>query len=178
MSSVGNSSVTVNPMPIDISRIQRDVAFHRCAQVLADASLVRDGERPRGLSSMSPIEREWFKQTSRQLIELFEEMTTGKKSDADLRDAEQRQQFEADRQRNAYEHRIAIERSRAAVQAQERGHELGPWHATSDDDVLGAERAVCTACGREVRIDTKAEPALTGAALTTGCLTAAETETR
>lgn len=178
MSSVSSTESPVNPMPIDTTRLQRDVAFHQAAQTLANAVLVRRGDRPRPLTAMDPHEREWFKQTSRQLIEIFEQQTTGKAPDHEIRDAEEQQRQARQRDDAAREHRLAIERSRARLAAGDRGHELGVWHAAGPELGSGVEHAECYACRRGVTLDLHLTPAARGAALTEGCLTAASKETR
>jgi hypothetical protein len=167
------------------ARLRRDVAMHRAAQVLADAVSCRDGAAPRPLSTLPPIEREWYRQTSRQLIEIFETLTTGRELDADREAREQREadeaatrDREARRQAAALESRLALERSRGRVQAIDRGHDLGPWHAAGPDLGTGKEQAICVQCGRAVYLDISRAAVLSGTALTVGCIAAAEGKDR
>lgn len=151
---------------------KRDVAFHRAAQLLADATLCRRGQRPTGLVQMDPDEREWFKQAARNVIEIFEQLTTDRERDVVV-EARAR---EAERQRTAEESRLAIERSRARVGAAERGHDLGSWHCAGTELGRGKEQADCVRCGRTAFIDLSRDRVLSGPALITGCLSAAGTE--
>lgn len=172
MNSVRGSSPPVNSMTeqaVDVAaRLKRDVAFHRAAQVLADAIACRAGEAPRNLSTMPPLEREWFKQTARQAIETFETLTADREPDAVV---EQRTR-EAAKQATARESRISMDRSRARVSAMERGHDLGPWSPS-----VTGEMASCVRCSRTVFINLALEPAaIAGPGVTEGCLTAAGRE--
>ena len=58
--------------PLMLARLKREHGLHRAAQTLADAVRCQRGERPMPLSQMALHEREWFKQTARQLVEMFE----------------------------------------------------------------------------------------------------------
>lgn len=163
---------SVNSMPLTANlsdRLKRDHAFHRAAKVLADADLLRRGERPLQLNQMRPNERAWYEQTARHLVEIFEAITLDKQPDAAI-DAEllKEQAIVAQRQR-AQEDKRAMDRSRARVAALERGHELGLWRP------LGAgESALCVRCERAVFLTSSEDPArITGDALLEGCLVAA-----
>lgn len=151
------------------TRLRRDVAIHRGAQLLADAVLCQRGEKPRLLSLLLPAEAEWFKQTARNVIETFERETTGVDPAAE-RDAAARALLEAERQRVAVRGRIDEARQRACVATQERGHDVGTWRALSDKD--GHEAAYCQRCNRQVQIDI--DPLIiAGPAVHEGCLTSA-----
>lgn len=178
MTSIASSSAEVNSMSdTDLAtRLKRDVAFHRAAQLLADATACRLGLPPRGLSTLPPTEASWFRQTARQLIEIFERQTTGRPTDAEMDAAAAQQRTDGNRLRRALELRLDQERTRAVLGAMDRGHELGTWTATSPH--LDQERAACRRCGRYVHIDVGAAETLSGPALTEGCLAAAGTEAR
>lgn len=184
MLSIELSRSPVNSMSDDeralnlSARLKRDVAFHRVAQVLADAIHCRRGESPRGLSTMAPEEREWFKQNARQVVEIFEQMTAARVPDAEADAAAERARVTAERTQAALENRMAIERSRASLAAQERGHDMQPWHASLQEIGVGINRARCYRCDRHATITLGDDPVLSGSALTEGCLVAAETETR
>jgi hypothetical protein len=148
------------------TRLRRDVAIHRGAQLLADAVLCQRGEKPRLLSLLLPADAEWFKQTARNVIEAFERETTGVDVAA-ARDAAARALLESERQRAAIRGRIDEARQRARVATQERGHDIGTWRALSEKD--GHEAAYCQRCNRQVQIDI--DPLIiAGAALHEGCL--------
>jgi hypothetical protein len=157
-------------MPSDLAtRLRRDVAIYRGAQLLADAVLCQRGESPRLLSLMPPAHAEWFKQTARNVIEAFERETTGVDAAAE-RDAAARAVLEAERQRVAVRNQIELARMRAVLAAQERGHTIGTWRAISDRD--GHEAAYCQRCTRQVQIDI--DPLIiAGPAVHEGCLTSA-----
>lgn len=172
MSSVSGSSFSVNSMTeraVDVAaRLKRDVAFHRAAQVLADAIACRAGEAPRNLSAMPPLEREWFKQISRQLIETFETLTAAREPDAVV---EQRTR-EVEKKATAETQRMDIARGRARVAAIERGHDLGSWSPS----VTGV-MASCTRCSRTAFVNLSTDPvAIAGPAIEEGCLVAAGEE--
>jgi hypothetical protein len=162
--------------PLDLSdRLRRDHGMHRAAQVLADASRIRQGLRPLPLKAIDPEDRAWFKQAARQAIEVFELVTQpDREPDAVVEQRETAAAQASTKLALALESRLAIERSKASVQAAERGHELSTWQPTHPVD--GEEMARCQRCGRHVRISLGAEPVLTGLALTEGCLVAAGTE--
>jgi hypothetical protein len=148
----------------------------RAAQLLADATLVRRGEPPRGLSTMTVDEREWFKQAARQIVELFELLTSDAPPLAQVQ-AEARAREESRlRAETARDRRLAIERQRGAVVAAERGHDIRPWFAHGEELGQGREQACCHRCRRLAFIDLAKDPALSGPALTEGCLTAAGEE--
>ncbi len=158
--------------PIDADRLRRDHGLHRAAQLLADATRIRQGLSAQPLARLNPDDREWFKQTARHQIEVFELVTQ-----PDREPDAVREQREAEDRRlaTALENRFAIERSRASVTARERGHKLATWHRLEPE--TGQETSFCLRCMRIVRITLGDEPTLSGAALTEGCLTAAGKET-
>lgn len=150
------------------ARLKRDVGVHRAAQTLADAMACRVGETPRGLSTMLRAEADWYRQTARNLIEIYETCTgiTPENAVETRRREEDARKAEA-----AVQNRVAIERQLAAVAAAERGHELGPWHADGPELGKGIERASCARCRRVAVVDINLDPPRAGLALTTGCLT-------
>lgn len=152
---------------IDLDRLRRDHGFDRAAQLLADAVLCRRGHRPQPLKEIEPHEREWLKQTSRQVIEIFELVTTNKRPDAEQAAA----LAAAERQRAAVLEQVYQLRMRAVVAAQERGHALGTWRPLSDQD--GHEAAHCRRCTRKAEIEVGREPEMAGPALSKGCLSGA-----
>jgi hypothetical protein len=162
------SNKSMSDTGINLVRVKREHGLHRAAQLLADASRIRRGESPRPLIHLAPAEREWCKQTARQLIEVFETITTDRETDA----VQAQRVAQEVRLSLAVESRLAIERSRARMAASERGHDLGSWRPTHPD-VPGEERADCRRCDRYVRIAIGNDPVLSGSALTEGCIVAA-----
>ncbi len=151
--------------------LKRDIGMHRAAQTLADALHCHRGLRPVPLRDMEPREREWVRQTARNLIEIFETVTTEREPDAAR---EQRAMADVTDTR-ALEGRLAIARIRASAAAKERGHVLGPWHCPGTELGAGRERAECRTCGRTVFIDAFTSPLFSGMAVVAGCLSIAET---
>lgn len=168
---------TMTPLSELGSRLRRDVAFTRAAQLLADADRLRDGLPRLQLRVLAPKDRDFYTATARALIEVFETMTIGKEPDAVV------QQREADAAQKevsvvlALEARFSMERSRARVDAAARGHDLSlfrPVGRLTMGRMDSEETAVCVRCSRPVYIDIGGEPVLSGAALTEGCLVAAD----
>ena len=157
-------SVSTEPPPIDL---RRSVAMHRAAQVLADATRCRRGDPPAPLNRLDPHEREWFKQAARNVIEIYEHLTTGRDSD-DVADATHRQEQKL---ATAIRERLSQERSRARLAAAERGHDLSAW---APQALPGIEASRCRRCARAVVITLGNDPVLSGSALSEGCLVAAE----
>lgn len=146
------------------TRLRRDVGIYRAAQVLYDADRVRAGLPPQPLTACEPLEREWFKQTARHMVEAFEAQTVeaaDRPAQVDARATESMRLAQAARAQ------MDIERSRAAADASERGHELGTWHPTGN----GREAAICGRCARVAQIDMTKQPTRFGAALEQGCIT-------
>lgn len=160
------------PTPGLTERLKRDIGLHRAAQTLADATRCQLGLRPLPLSQLDARDREWFRQTARNLIEIFETVTTEREPDA-VR--ERREMQEVDEAR-VLESRLAVARSRARSAARERGHVLGAWQCAGQELGAGHERAECRTCGRTVFIDVNASPCVSGMALIAGCLVAAESQ--
>jgi hypothetical protein len=150
--------------PVDL---RRSVAMHRAAQVLADATLCRRGDPPLPLNRMDPHEREWFKQAAKNVIEIYEHLTTGRESD-DVADATSRAEQKL---ASAIRERLSQERSRARLAAAERGHDLSAW---APQALPGIEASRCRRCSRAVVITLGNDPVLSGSALAEGCLTATE----
>jgi len=165
------SSLTQDPTtPALGDLLKRDIGMHRAAQTLADAMRCHQGLSPVPISRLSPDEREWFKQTARNLIEIFETITTEREPDA-VRETRQMQEVTEAR---ALDSSLAIARGRAGAAAKERGHVLGPWHCPGTELGTGRERAECRTCGRTVFIDVFSSPYYSGMAVVAGCLVAAE----
>jgi hypothetical protein len=153
-----------------VDLLKRDIAMHRAAQTLADATRCHQGQSPVPLSRMDPLEREWFKQAARNVVEIFERVTEpDRESDADR---EQREMREVTEQRE-YDSLIAAARARASAAARQRGHDLGPWHCPGTELGQGRERAECRTCGRTVFIDAFSAPLYSGMAVVAGCLSVA-----
>ena len=166
-------SMLDSPMQIDL---RRRVAMHRAAQLLADAVRCHSGQRPQPLNSMLAPEAEWYRQTARNLIEIFETETTGRELDAVVDARVASAQAQASRHARALESRLSLERSRARLAASDRGHDLTAFAPFSS--LEGQERAACRRCGRIVEIALGLEPVLSGAGLTDGCLTSVEGQER
>ncbi len=158
------TSMSTEQPPVDI---RRQVAMHCAAQVLADADHCRDGLSPVPLSRLKPADREWYRQAARNVIEIFEQLTINREPDAV---AAQRSRAEV-QTAQATDSRLQIERSRAAVAAADRGHELSAWQP---GPLPGIEAARCFRCNRAVVISLQEDPVLSGSALTEGCLTSIE----
>lgn len=154
-----------------ILRLKRDHAFHRAAQLLADAFRCREGLAPLPLVQMDPDERAFFKQAARNAIEVFELIAEKRSPDAEQAKAEAVAGDQARRLEEALANRLAIERSRARFIATERGHDLTMWAPSGS--VEGEEQACCKRCTRDAHISIGADPVLSGSALTEGCLTSA-----
>jgi hypothetical protein len=166
-------SMLDSPMQIDL---RRRVAMHRAAQLLADAVRCHTGQRPQPLASLQPPDAEWYRQTARNLIEIFETETTGREPDAvvDARVADA--QAQAARHARALESRLSQERSRARIAAADRGHDLTAFAPFSS--LEGEERAACRRCGRIVEIKLGSDPVIAGSGLTDGCLTSVDEKDR
>lgn len=179
MKSVEASPPPVNSMthvPIDLARLKRQHGLHRAAQTLADATLCQRGERPLSLSQMHPDEREWFKQTARHLIEVYELVTQPEREPDSIRE---KREVEERRLAQSAAQRQDIARGRARVASIERGHDLGSWRAYGDHGQLGATGvlASCTRCSRTVFVNLSTDPVgIAGPAIEEGCLVAAGTE--
>lgn len=166
-------TVTQPPTPpqTDISDLlKRDIGLHRAAQTLADAMRCRDGLRPVPLRNVEPRDREWYRQTARNLIEIFETVTTEREPDGAREQREMQAVTEVREQGN----RLAEARARASAAAGQRGHQLGPWHCPGTELGQGRERAQCQTCGRTVFIDIFTAPLYSGMAVVAGCLVAAD----
>lgn len=169
MSSVASSSPSVNDISMaELQRLtNRAIGLYRAAQVLADATLCRAGQRPESLKSMDPVEAVWFKQTAAQLIEIFEEITGVSAPPID-----KIQRLSA----HPREEAINQERQRARLAALARGHELATFAPLVAGDIHD-EGAACVRCLRSVRIVVIDGPPLQitheGAAIEEGCLVVA-----
>lgn len=143
------------------ARLKRDVAIHRAAQTLADAIACRAGETPRGLSVLPADDRDWFKATTKSLIDLYESML-GIEPIATTAPAPQGPAIPA------VTNRALILRQQGRDSANERGHDMGTYRPYAE----GIEWSVCKACGRSVLIDLSATPSISGSAINEGCLAA------
>jgi hypothetical protein len=158
------------PRLLTQAEMKREVGIARMAQVLADAMAVRAGELPRGLSGIPSDEREWYRGTVRSLVEIYESVIG---TAAAVLEARQREE-EARRAAAAVESRLRIEQQYAAVEAQERGHDMTPWHCSGEELGKGIARASCRRCRRIAVVDIQQQPPRAGLALTTGCLAEAD----
>lgn len=161
--------------------LKRDIGLHKAAQTLADATRCRSGLEPLPLSQLNSHDRVWFRQTARNLIEIFETLTNPERerdAERERRErTEQRGEWEAanataaaaGRRRSALASAFATARSRALDAASGRGHELGAWRADESEDF-----ADCRRCGRRVALMFNGDDIVArGAALSEGCLAAA-----
>jgi hypothetical protein len=166
MRSVPHDPPSMTHQPTDLpTRVKREIGLHRAAQTLADAYRCREQLRPVPLNQLEPEAREWFKQTARNLIEIFEVVTTEREPDAE-REA---REIALVGQAHARQRRLGIERALAGVMASERGHDLNPWAPVSADGLI--ERAACSRCTRIATIDIRGDHTQTsGPAITEGCL--------
>lgn len=151
-------------------RLQRDIAMHRAAQTLADATRCRQGLRPLPLTELDRHDCAWFKQTARHLIEIFETITTEREPDSQ-RELRERRSVEAARR---LENRLHEARARGAAAAHRRGHDMGPWSCPDPERAPGHERAQCQTCGRTVFINIASDPVFSGMAVVAGCMVIAE----
>lgn len=151
-------------------RLKRDIGLHRAAQTLADAARCHQGLRPVPLRDLDPRDREWYRQTARNLIEIFETVTMEREPDAAREQREMQEVTELREQQG----RLAEARARAGAAARQRGHQLGPWHCPGIELGQGRERAECQTCGRTVFIDIFTAPLYSGMAVVAGCLVAAD----
>lgn len=153
----------VNPTELQ-ARIRRDVALHIAAQTLADADRCRQGLAPVSLRELGAHEAIWYRQTARNLIELFE----AKVYASEVSTAAQLQQA----QRIAMEAGVQIARTAAGMKASARGHELEAFQPVRVEGSFD-EYAVCARCRRIARIEVINTPLrieYCGAALSEGCL--------
>ena len=151
------------------ARLTRDIGLHRAAQTLADATRCRTGLTPLPLTQLDPRDREWFRQTARHLVEIFETIT---QPDREL-DADREERERAERRAESTAADQA--RRRGSATGARRGHTLGAWLTSGVD----SETAACVHCGRSVTIDLSPATwfradSLAGSALTSGCLTPAQ----
>jgi hypothetical protein len=160
---------SMSDQPTDLTaRLKRDVGLHRAAQTLADAWRCREQLRPVPLNQLEPEAREWFKQTARHLIELFEVVTADREPESE-REA---REIAIVRMAHVRERRMVMERALADGIAADRGHDLNPWAPVSADGTI--ERAACSRCARIATIDIRQDPTcVSGPAVTEGCLFAA-----
>jgi hypothetical protein len=159
-----------SPTPSLGELLNRDIAMHRAAQTLADATRCRLGLAPSPLTQLDPHDREWFKQTARNLIEIFETITMQREPDAE-REQRERRSIKAARR---LENRLYEARARGGAAAKARGHELGVWICPDPKRDPGHERAQCQACGRTVFINIASDPIFSGMAVVAGCMAIAE----
>lgn len=150
--------------------LKRDIAMHRAAQILADATRCQHGLRPMPLSQLDRLDREWFKQTARNLIEIFETITTERERDAD-REQRERRSIDAARR---MENQLYLARAWGVNAARALGHDPGPWTCHGPELGQGRERAQCRTCGRTVFINISSDPPFSGMAVVAGCIRAAE----
>jgi len=173
MASVSERPSPVNGMdhlPLQV-RLARDVAFYRAGQLLADATRCRDGLPPEPLTALNRHDKQWFLQTARQLIEIFETETQGP-----ARDAAAAARHADQQQARAFEAELLRMRTHARRAAQGRGHDLGTW--LPGPVRVADETATCTQCGRAahlIAVDEALRIEAAGAALAEGCLVAVET---
>lgn len=138
------------------ARLKRDVAIHRAAQVLADATACRAQQEPRGLTSMPAEERDWFKATARQLVDIYLQIT-GVQPIAPIGEPP------VIPLSNEASRMILRQQARDAATA--RGHLMDVFQPIE----AGRDGSMCRRCGRLVFIDS----AIYGAAIDEGCLTEA-----
>lgn len=161
-----------NVLPMPAFDPKREVALHYAADLLAKASQVKAGETAVTWNQRPMAEREWFRQTAREVIDTFLLKAYGvelPKPEQPADTARESARFEA----------ILQQRSLATVRARERGHTLSAFARMS-----GAvdEEARCERCDRSAKIlvtltcDERLLLALDGPALLEGCLVDAEAQ--
>lgn len=162
MFSIDTSPAPVNRMSNEravnvAARAKRDYAIRRAAQVLADATACRAGEQPIGLSQVPTETRDWFLRTVASLIEIYE-TTVGIPPIPQVAEPPPAVPLSASGQ-------MQIERSRARMAANDRGHDMGAYRPYAP----GIDWSVCRACGQSVVIDVTATPAISGTAIAADC---------
>lgn len=169
MSTITQTPIPASELPLR-DRLKRDIGMHRAAQVLADATRCQTGQAPLPLSQLDPRDREWFRQAARNIIEIFETVTSEREPDA----VREQREMEVVTDHRDVMQQVAAAEHRARHNAARRGHVLDLWEQSPSPLSPTRTRARCKNCGRTVFVDITCDPPYTGMAIISGCLVAAE----